>query len=254
MLNQRASLNLLIYNISSKITENTLLKQKEIFKTYMSKSSIIKEIKKKYQSESLKAYRSDTKFINVVDPRILEDTGGDFNYWLNQASSTILSFIEQITSFVKDESSTDFIRLASFKDVVKKYLKGLSSSYEREKYFLQQGPTNITFNTIDCSSKEWYSILEFGIQLNDVILENIEKVITSIDLLYNYLEKIKYKNTRDANLSDKISVTKYFDIEIDAINKISRVFEEIDRFTKERYIDYYRALKIINEELNRRSE
>lgn len=252
MLDHVNSLKLLIYNISSKITENTLIKQRNTFKTYMSKSSIIKEIKKKYQSESLKAFRSDANFINVVNPRDLVDKGEHFNFWISQTYSTIISFIEQITSFVRDESSTDYIRLASFKQAVKKYLKSLPTSYDREKYFLQQGPVTIELEKIDCSSKEWYSTLEYGIQLNDNILENIQKVITSIDLLDNYLKKIKYKNTKDSDLMKQIEVTKYFDTEIEAINKISRIFEEIDKFTKERYVDYFYVLKNINEELDRR--
>lgn len=187
MVDELEKVNLTIYNVVNDAIIKIFNKHKRVFQ--LSSKKIEKELNKlrKYQNGSKFYSHLDTLSKELHNPFILEKAANDYSYWLIEMSNCVMELITRVADYAAGDT-----KMEDFTNSLEDYVNNLPKPYEIRKHFLDQVPIDINYDEVFWyNKKDWLEALDTSVAICDMAHKNSEKIITMIDLLSNYLGKLK---------------------------------------------------------------
>mgnify|MGYP003585948881 CR=1 FL=1 len=252
-------INVTVFNIANKIIKDLFVQNVNIFVSYRSKlTTVIDEIKKKYERGSIRYYHSSTNFL-AIDPFLMEITGDSFNHFIYSINSLILNICDEIIKYADQDDDFNYMTLPMFKNKLESLIKNTSSLYEIQRDFVSQGSNNISLKKDDYTLSEWILALDNGIKLNDTVLINLGTMIDTVDFLKGYRERLVTYTGREFNINEldydqymelAMSEAEFTKFQLQMYTDVRKKLFLMLKFANVRFANYMKVLEEVNSTLD----
>lgn len=252
------SVNIFAYNITNSLVSEILSKKRESFVLLRNKlKNRITEINKLYRDGSGLYSHADILSKKLHNPFILEKTCGDFYYWISEINQIVMDLMTNVSNYVQNDNDDPKAALKTFKNTIYNYANNLPNTFKLKKTFLDQAPKNANYDEMSLYEKKaWTESLDSGINMCEMTLSSLDKLILMIDLLEGHVKKLAIYSNKNPEKAVNASFDKtgvigdfiLYEIKIIVILKVA-LFKMSD-YSIIRFSDLLKASNLIKNDLS----